>query len=108
VLCGSKLTAEAWDEIRRAYNWIKLYDLSFRAMCHYLTDLRVSTCAMCTGGLEIVGTSQYAVFQVQKLFLKTGLLKIMDGLLSKYEIETSINMHVFCHNVINQPYLACV
>jgi hypothetical protein len=77
------------------YNWIGLcYALSFRAMCHYLTDLSPSTCATCTDGLEIVGTIQYAVFRVQKLFLKTGLRKIMDGLLSKYEMEASINIHV--------------
>jgi succinate-acetate transporter protein len=99
VLCGSKLTAEAWNEIHRIY--ITLYDLSFRAMCHYLTEWRVSTCAMCIGELKIVGTSQYVVFQVQKLFLKTGLLKIMDGHLSMYQTETSVNMHVLHHNVIN-------
>jgi hypothetical protein len=77
-------------------------------MCRYLTDLRASTYATCIGELEIVGTSQYAVFQVQKLFLKTGLLKIMDGHLSKYQKETSINMHFLCCNVINEPYLACM
>ena len=61
-------------------------------MCHCLTDLRVSTCDMCTDELETVGTSQYAVYQVLKLFLKTGLQRIMGGLLSKYRVEASLNM----------------
>jgi len=61
-------------------------------MCHCSTGLRVSTCGMCTDGLETVGTSQYAVYQVLKLFLKTGLQRIMDGLLSKYNMEARINM----------------
>jgi len=47
---------------------------------------------MCTDGLETVGTSQYAVYQVLKSFLKTGLQRIMGGLLSKYNMEASINM----------------
>ena len=76
-----------------ACKWIKLSALlCFRAMCHCSTDLRVSTCGMCIGGLETVGTSQYAVYQVLKLFLKTGLQRIMGGLSSKYCMEASINM----------------
>jgi hypothetical protein len=80
-------------------DWIMLC-LSFRATCHYLTDLSPSTCAMCTDGLEIVGTSQFAVFRVQKLLLKTGLRKIMDGLSSKYQMGASINIQMIHQTLV--------
>lgn len=83
------------------YNWIGLcYALSFRATCHYLTDLSPSTCVTYTDGLEIVGTSQFAVFPAQKLFLKTGLRKIMDGLLSKYQMGTNINIQMIHQTLV--------
>jgi hypothetical protein len=75
-------------------------------MCHCLTDLRVSTCDMCTDELETVGTSQYAVYQVLKLFLKTGLQRIMGGLLSKYRVEASLNMWL-SQELIHLVYVSC-